>query len=244
MAQCEITHIPRQAIDIQRAKFQHSQYERAVSDLGCQILRLPEEPGLPDSVFVEDTAIVLDEDAIVTRPGAESRRGETKSISRLLSQYRDIMNIEPPGTLDGGDVLQIGRTLFVGITGRSNVSGVEQLTNILSPYKYRAVKVSVTGCLHLKSAVTYLGKGAVLINRAWVDEAPFKGMTLVDVDPGEPYAANTLLVGDTLIYPATFPKTYNLLKDMWYSVLILDVSELQKAEGAVTCCCLVFPEQV
>ncbi len=240
MGQCEISHIPRRTIDIDLAKVQHGQYERALRRLGCQVRRLPEAPELPDSVFVEDTAVVLDELAIVTRPGAESRRDETHRISEVLGEYRAIKKIEYPGTLDGGDVLQIGRVLYVGMTQRSNGPGVEQLNDILSAYHYEVVEVPVEGCLHLKSAVTHVGEGTLLINRSWVNEKLFKGMAFIDIDPDEPYAANTLLVGGKLIYPAAFPKTCRLLEDRGFSVKTIDASELQKAEGAVTCCSLIF----
>ena len=240
MGQCEITHIPRQDIDIELARSQHIQYERALMELGCQVKRLSEQPGLPDSVFVEDTAIVLDEIAIITRPGVETRRGETRNVTEVLGAYRNIYKIVSPGTLEGGDVLLIGRTLFVGVTARSNDSGVKQLIDLVSPFDYEVIRVRVDGCLHLKSAVTHVGEETLLINRAWVDAKSFHGKGFIDVDPDEPYAANTLLVGGELVYPAMFPKTCRRLEERGYLVREVDVSELQKAEGAVTCCSLIF----
>jgi dimethylargininase len=195
---------------------------------------------LPDSVFVEDNAIVLNEMAIIARPGAETRRDETRSVSEVLGEYRTIFKIVSPGTLDGGDVLQIGRRLYVGVTERSNESGVKQLIDLVSPYEYEVVRVQVDGCLHLKSAVTHVGDEILLINRSWVDAKSFMGKDFIDVDPGEPYAANALLVGGELVYPAIFPETRRRLEDRGYSVRDVDVSELQKAEGAVTCCSLIF----
>lgn len=243
IGQCEITHIPRQPIDIELARMQHIQYERALRELGCQIRSLTAEPGLPDSVFVEDSAIVLDEMAIIARPGAESRRGETGIISEVLDEYRTIHQIMHPGTLEGGDVLRVERTLYVGMTERSNESGIMQLVDLVSPFNYKVVKVRVDGCLHLKSAVTQVDEDTLLINRSWVDAGSFQGKTLIDADPGEPYAANVLLVGGELVYPAMFPKTCNRLEDMGYSARAVDVSELQKAEGAVTCCSLIFRDE-
>jgi dimethylargininase len=240
MGQCELTHIPRQAIDIEGARSQHRQYERALVELGCLVKRLSEEPDLPDSVFVEDAAIVLDEMAIITRPGVESRRGETRTVSEALGGYRTIFNIVSPGTLEGGDVLKVDRTLYVGVSGRSNDAGVEQLAGFVSPYEYEVVKVHIDGCLHLKSAVTYVGEETLLINRSWVDAKSFPGMGFIEVDPGEPYAANALLVEGGLVYPANFPRTCRRLVDRGYPVKVVDVSELQKAEGAVTCCSLIF----
>ncbi len=240
MGQCEITHIPRQVIDINLARSQHIQYERVLVELGCQVRRLSVEPNLPDSVFVEDIAIVLNEMAIIARPGAETRRDETRSVSEVLGEYRTIFKIVSPGTLDGGDVLQVGRRLYVGVTERSNESGVKQLIDLVSPYEYEVVRVQVDGCLHLKSAVTHVGDEILLINRSWVDAKSFMGKDFIDVDPGEPYAANALLVGGELVYPAIFPETRRRLEDRGYSVRDVDVSELQKAEGAVTCCSLIF----
>jgi dimethylargininase len=240
IGQCEITHIQRQPLDIDLARTQHTQYERVLAELGCQVKRLPADSRLPDSVFVEDAAIVLDELAISTRPGAESRRGETEIIAGALGEYRTIRKIEPPGTLDGGDVLQMGRTLYVGISQRSNGSGRRQLVDLVSPYGYEVVEVRVDGCLHLKSAVTKVSEKALLINRSWVDARSFRGNDLIDIDPDEPYAANALFVSGELVYPATFRKTCKRLEDRGYSVRTVDVSELQKAEGAVTCCSLIF----
>ena len=242
IARCELTHLTRHEIDVEVARSQHLQYEKILMDMGCHLRRLPPEPNLPDSVFVEDTAIVLDELALVTRPGATSRREETRSVAEVLREYRKIFHIVSPGTLDGGDVLQIGRTLYVGKTGRTNESGVDQLMELVSPYEYKVETVEVEGCLHLKSAVTLVGENMLLMNRSWVDPERFGSMEYIDIDPMEPYAANALLVGDQLVYPASFPKTLRRLESKGLSVRVVDVSELQKAEGAVTCCSLIFEE--
>lgn len=240
LGQCELTHIPRQEIDLDLARVQHEDYEHALTESGCQVVRLPEEIYMPDSVFVEDVAIVLDEVAIITRPGVESRREEVKSISDALRKYRALSAINPPGTLEGGDVLKIGMTLYVGVTERTNESGIRQFVDLVKPYGYEVEPVEVNGCLHLKSAVTHAGGDTLLINRSWVDAKPFQGKDFIAVHPDEPYAANALLVGNELIYPANFPKTHSRLLDHNYTVKVVDVSELQKAEGAVTCCSLIF----
>lgn len=237
---CELTHLSRQDIDVDLARDQHAQYEKMLIDLGCKVRRLPEEPNLPDSVFVEDTAIVLDNLAVITRPGAILRRNETQSVAEVLKEYRTMFQIIDPGTLDGGDVLQIGRTLFVGNSIRSNIPGIKQLMEIVAPYGYEVEVVKVEGCLHLKSAVTLVGEETLLINRSWVDANSFEAREFIDIDPSEPYAANALLVGDGLVYPANFPKTCQRLEDKGYSVRVTDVDELQKAEGALTCCSLIF----
>jgi dimethylargininase len=243
MRECEISHIPRQDIDIGLARKQHAQYERVLVDLGCKLKRLTEERLLPDSVFVEDTAIVLDEIAIIARPGAESRRSETGSVSEVLSEYRTISRIISPGTLDGGDVLQMGKTLYVGVTHRSNESGIMQLIDLVSPYEYEVIKVQVDGCLHLKSAATPVGEEILLINRSWVDVKPFEEKTLIDIDPGEPYAANALFINGEIVYPAAFPETRRCLEDTGFIIRVVDVSELQKAEGGVTCCSVIFRDE-
>jgi dimethylargininase len=240
IGRCELTHLPRHEINVEVARSQHLQYEKTLMDMGCQLRRLPVEPDLPDSVFVEDTAIVLNELALITRPGAVSRREETRSVAEVLKEYRPIFHILSPGTLDGGDVFQIGRTLYVGITSRTNESGVRQLMELVSPYEYEVEIVQVEGCLHLKSAAAPIGEDTLLINRSWVDARPFRAKECIDIDPMEPYAANALLVGDELVYAANFPKTLHRLQSKGISVKVVDVSELQKAEGAVTCCSLIF----
>lgn len=242
IAACELTHLDRQAIELERARAQHRAYEEALARAGCRVESLPALDDLPDSVFVEDVAVVLDEIAIVTRPGAESRRPETARIAPVLSNYRRVTFIQAPGTLDGGDVLTLGRRIFVGQSGRSNESGIEQLRAVAWPYGYTVTGVPVRGCLHLKSAVTEAAPGVVLVNPAWVDATAFGDMRLIEIDPEEPYAANGLLVGGRLIYPESFPRTRKRLEAAGISVEPVDVSELQKAEGAVTCCSLTFPD--
>lgn len=237
---CELTHLERQPIDVERARAQHRAYEDALARLGYRVESLPALDDLPDSVFVEDVAIVLDEIAVVTRPGAESRRPEAAEIAPALVAYRRVTFIREPGTIDGGDVLKLGRRLFVGVSGRSNESGIGQLAAVVWPYGYTVTPVPVTGCLHLKSAVTEVAPGTVLVNPAWVDAAAFGGATSIEIDPTEPAAANGLLVGGHLIYPSAFPKTRLRLEHAGIRVMPVDVSELQKAEGAVTCCSLLL----
>jgi len=239
IAGCELTHLSREPIDLDSARAQHRSYEVALTELGCDVVRLTAERDLPDSVFVEDTAVVLDEIAVVTRPGVLSRRAEIPSIADALSPYRAIRSIEPPGTLDGGDVLRIGRDLFVGVSGRTNSEGLEQLRALAGPLGYAVTGVPVRGCLHLKSAVTAVTDDAVLVNRSWIDPAAFCALDVVDVDPGEPYGANALPIGDTLVYPVAFPATRDRLERRGIRIRAVDLSELAKAEGAVTCCSLI-----
>jgi dimethylargininase len=238
--QCELTHLQPQTIDLLRAQVQHHEYEEALRSLGVEVVSLPPEAGLPDSVFVEDVAIVLDECAILTRPGADSRKPEVESMAKALSPYRKLFFIHAPGTLDGGDVLTIGKTIYVGLSSRSNQAAVEQLQEFLAPFGYEVRGVQVTGCLHLKSAVTQAGEDLLLVNPAWVEKGQFPGMEFIEVDPAEPYAANAVLVGDRLIYPSAFPRTRGRLAGAGRPLVMVDASELAKAEGAVTCCSLIF----
>ena len=237
---CELTHLERVAIDYNIAQAQHRQYVQALAALGCEVHTLPAEPDLPDSVFVEDVAIVLDELAIITRPGADSRKPETVSIAQALQPYRKLCHIQAPGTVDGGDVLRIGKMIYIGLSSRSNAAAIEQMQSLTRPYGYTVKGVEVQGCLHLKSAVTQVAQDTLLINQNWVDGGAFGGMNLIEVDASEPYGANALLVGETVIYPTSFPRTHKRLQEHGIPTLTVDVSELAKAEGAVTCCSLIF----
>jgi dimethylargininase len=240
IADCELTYLERIPIDLENARRQHATYEAALRSLSLDLVRLPEEPALPDAVFVEDIAIVLDECAILTRPGAESRRPESDSISRTLAPYRKLFPILAPGTVDGGDVLVVGRQVFVGSSSRSNDSAIEQMQAILAPFDYSVQAVPVTGCLHLKSAVTQVAPATLLIHPEWVDQSSFPGLKFIEVDPSEPSAANALLVGENLVYQPVFPKTLARLEAAGINPLLVDQSELAKAEGALTCCSLIF----
>ena len=237
---CELTHLARTPIDVERARRQHRQYEELLVELGCRLVRLPAEPELPDSVFVEDAAIVLDELAVITRPGAASRRAETGSIADALKPYRTLAHIEPPGTLDGGDVLQVGKTLYVGSSSRSDSRAVEQLRRIVAAFGYAVIAVPLHDCLHLKTAVTQVADRTLLINRNWVNTDAFGSMHMIDVAPSEPFGANAVRIGSALVYPAAFPKTRERLVAHGIHVRTVDASELAKAEGGVTCCSLIF----
>ena len=237
---CELTHLTRQPIDVAKAKRQHRAYVGALRDLGCRVHELPAEPTLPDSVFVEDTAVLLDELAVIARPGAASRRKEIEAIDAFLSVRLPVLRIDPPGTLDGGDVLRVGRTLYVGTSGRTNAAGIAQLCAGLALHGYEVRAVRVSGCLHLKSAVTEVGDGLLLIQKEWVDADAFSDCSCIEVDPLEPHAANALRVGAEIVYPAAYPRTAARLRDSGLRLRLVDVSELAKAEGAVTCCSLIW----
>jgi len=237
---CELTHLERQSIDVQRARAQHAEYEAALKHLGVAVLSLPEEPALADSVFVEDTALVLDECAIILRPGADSRQPETESIAKALAPYRKCFFVQAPARVDGGDILRVGRQVYIGLSSRSDTNAVEQIQDFLQPYGYEVHAVRVTGCLHLKSAVTQVAEDTLLINPAWADKRDFAGMKFIEIDPSEPYAANAVIIGDTILYPRAFPATHRKLADAGVKMVDVAADELAKAEGALTCCSLIF----
>jgi dimethylargininase len=237
---CELTLLAREPIDLLTARRQHETYERTLRDVGCSVVRLAADDEIPDSVFIEDIAVVFPALAIITRPGAESRRRETAPVAEALARYRPLVYIEPPGTLDGGDVLVAGTRVFVGETPRTNAAAIAQMGRHLVPHGYTVHTVPVRGCLHLKSAVTAVADDTLLINREWVAAERFRPLQLLDVDPSEPHGANAVRVDDALIYPTAFPRTRARLDARRLQVTGVDVSELAKAEGAVTCCSLIF----
>lgn len=239
LADCELTHLDRTPIDVVRAEAQHAAYEAALRGLGCEVQRVPAAPDNPDAVFIEDTAVVLDELAVITRPGAESRRTEVEPVAAALAPLRPLHRIEAPGTLDGGDVLVVGSAIYVGRTRRTNDDGIAQLRAAVAPHGYRVIAVEVTGCLHLKSAATALDHDTVLCNPAWVDPAAFSPKAAALVADDEPNAANVVRVGERLLAAAAYPRTNEMLRGRGYSVVTVPADELAKAEGAVTCCSLV-----
>ncbi|MGH8401225.1 MAG: dimethylarginine dimethylaminohydrolase family protein, partial [Gammaproteobacteria bacterium] len=237
---CELSFLPRNPIDIDLAISQHHAYQQALVSYGCTLRSLPVAPELPDSVFVEDTAIVLDEVAVITHPGAASRRPEVDSVAAMLGEYRELVRMTPPATLDGGDVLRVDRILYVGISARSNHDGVEQLSRLLIRFGYQVKAVPLHGCLHLKTAVTQIAPDLLLINPDWVDARQFPGLHVLPVARSEPHAANALLIDDTVIYPVSCPLTRAQLLQQGIKVVSVDMSETEKAEGGVTCCSLIF----
>ena len=239
---CEISFIERQPIDLTKARQQHRAYEDLLRHLGARVISLPEDPALPDSMFVEDPALVLDELAVIFPLGTQSRRPEAASLAQALAPFRKIFNVVSPGSLEGGDILRIDRQLFVGLTKRSNAEGIRQLAEIVQPHGYIVTAVPVTGCLHLKSAVTYLGNNTLLANRGWFDSSVFAGYDWIDVAPEEPHAANALALGGTIIFPASFPLTRARLEARGVHVTPLDIAELQKAESGLTCSSLLFQD--
>lgn len=243
IARCELTYLHREPIDLDLARRQHAGYEALLESLGSEILRLPALDDHPDAVFVEDAAIALDEIAIVAPMGARSRVGESPSVEAALARFLPVTRLTPPATLDGGDVVRVGRRVFVGLSRRTNGAAVEQLARLLRPYDYEVVGVSVGGALHLKSACTYIGDNALVANPQWVDLSPFAPMEIVAADRSEPWAASVLRVNETLVIPAGFPRTERLLRARGHVVEPIDLSELRKAEGGPTCLSILVSRQ-
>jgi dimethylargininase len=251
ISRCELTHLSRESIDHARAVQEHAAYERCLERLGCRVERLADAPDLPDSVFVEDAAVVFDEVAVIARPGAASRRPEVDAMAAALRPYRALAFVEAPGTLDGGDVLVTPGKVFAGISGRTNEEGVRQLAAFVAPHGFEVIAVPVGGCLHLKSAVTLAflppeggsyrdqskyGRPMLVINPAWIDSGVFHGFDLIEVDPSEPAAANVLRIGDDVICAEEYPKTRRRLERYGLVTHSVPAGELAKAEGGVTCC--------
>jgi dimethylargininase len=236
---CELSFHARQPIDVAKAIAQHKAYQNCLAELGVRIISLPAKPELPDAVFVEDLAVMVDEVAVISIMGAPSRRPEASSLADTLSRYRPIKFLVEPATLDGGDVLRAGRFVFVGLSQRTNRKACSQLSDLLGGYGYQVQAVEVRGCLHLKSACSYIGSDTMLVNRSWIDTERLRGFELLDVPDEEPAAANALLVEDVVIIPASFPKTRALLEGRGFRVRTIDLSELQKAEAGVTCSSLM-----
>jgi dimethylargininase len=237
---CELSFISRQPIDLAIAREQHHAYEQLLARFGARVISLPAEPELPDSMFVEDPALVLDELAVIFPLGTETRRREAATIATALSPFRKLAHVKLPGMIEGGDILRLGRKLFVGLTERSNAEGISQLSRIVAPHGYQVVGVPVTGCLHLKSAVTSLGNNTLLANRAWFDSSFIDGYDWLDVDPAEPHAGNALALAGTIIFAASFERTRARIESRGFHVTPLDISELQKAESGLTCSSLLF----
>jgi len=225
IAQCELTFLQRRPIDPARAAAQHDVYERLLEAHGCTIVHVADVPEMPDGVFVEDAAIVMDDIVIITRPGAASRRGETESVAEVLERYRPLRRIEAPATLDGGDVLVLDQKMCIGLSQRTNMAAVQQLD---------AIPIRFQNCLHLKSAVTVIGEKTLLLNPDWVDPKQFRGFECISVNASEPFAANALRIGDTILYSASNPRTRRALEMRGFHVEQVDISELEKAEAGVT----------
>ena len=234
------THVGRAAIDFGLAVRQHAEYCRVLRDGGADVRVLEVNRDLPDATFVEDTAVVFDEVAVLASMGAEARRAELAGIEPELRKYRELRRIEAPATIEGGDVLRVGRTLLVGVSCRTNPAGVRALEAIVRRYGYRVRPVPVRQCLHLKTACTALPDGSLLVNPSWLAMASLPDFDKVPIPEEEPWAANTLPIGGTVCIAAEHGHTADLLRQRGFDVRTARVSEFAKAEGGVTCLSLWF----
>ena len=237
---CKLTYMSRDRIDVTLATRQHEAYRQFLEQMGVTVTLLPLLPEAPDAVFIQDTAIVVDEVAVVASMAVESRRQEVPSVADFLAKHRPLRYLAPGATLEGGDVVRIGRTLYTGFSGRTSLDGIEQLRGVLEPYDYEVRPVQVSGCLHLSTGCSYLGRDFVLVNRAWIDASAFEGFQVIEVDEAEPWAANTVAAGGRVLVSSAFPRTRALIEAHGFEIVSTDISELHKAEGALTCLSLLF----
>ncbi len=219
---------------------QHQAYVEALKSIGLTVIELDPLPDYPDAHFVEDTAVVTPEVAIITNPGAPSRQGEEKSIASVLEQYRQIEHIQAPGTIDGGDVLMIGKHFLIGISERTNQQGAEQIGRILEKYGNTHTTIPVGAGLHFKSSVNIVSNNTLVVTQDFVNHEALKAYNKIAVDHKESYAANTLWINDHLLVPKGFPNTNTKLEALGRPIVELDVSEMQKMDGGLTCLSIRF----
>jgi dimethylargininase len=235
IGECELTFIDRLSIDYPRAVQQHRQYQQLLRNLGAKVIELPSDDQCPDCCFLEDTALVLDEVAVITRPGSETRRREVDGVAPTIMKYRNVVRIDAPGTLEAGDVLRLGRNLFVGVSTRTNKQGIEMLRNTLKAYGYEVAAIPMKGALHLKSVCTALDDHTVLADPRHFDPAEFSEYKLIEVPADESMAANILRINGTVCMHAGFHQTVDLLLTKGFDVRTVDISEFLKAEAGLTC---------
>jgi len=240
IAACELTFIDRQVIDYPRAVEQHSQYQQLLRNLGAKVIELPSDEHCPDCCFLEDTALVLDEVAVVTCPGSEARRREVEGVAPAITKFRDIVRIDAPGTLEAGDVLRLNRKLFVGVSTRTNHEGIEMLRAAIQAYGYEVVGVPMKRALHLKSVCTALDDHTVLADKRYFDPSEFSKYELIDVPAEESMAANILRINGVVCMHAGFQRTVDLLRNKGFDVRTVDISEFLKAEAGLTCMSIIF----
>ena len=241
LERCALSFRRRERIDVARAREQHAAYVARLERLGVEVVTLPRMPRAPDATFVEDAAVVLDELALLARPAQDHRRGEVDSVRAAIEPHRPLLELRAPSTLDGGDVLVCDEVVYVGQSRRTNHAALKTLAHALLDHGYLVKAVEVRGCLHLKTACTYLGEDRVLAHRAWIHMGRMQGLEVVEVHPDEPFGANVLRLGDTVLASASHPRTADTLDRLGHEVELLELDELEKAEAGITCLGLVFP---
>jgi len=243
MGDCLLTHKQRESIDSDLAQRQHRAYREALVAIGCEVVEIDPANDCPDSVFVEDPVVVVNELGVIARPATDSRRAERPSMERALKPFRELAHIEAPATIEGGDVIRIGKILYVGRGTRTNDEGVAQLRSHIGPLGYTVIPVPVTGCLHLKTGACWIGGNRVLVNSDWLDVSAFEGREIIEVSPDEPWSANGVLIGKKIVVPAGAAKTSAMLRSFGLEVHEVALSEMQKAEGSATCLSVLLNDQ-
>ena len=243
MAACELTYRSREQIDLQKAVDQLDQYCDLLRRWDVQLLTIPGSERYPDCCFVQDTAVVLDEVCVIASMGAVSRLGEVSEVERLVSPFRKVKRILSPATLDGGDVVQFGKRIFVGLSKRTNARGIEALGRIVEPFGYTVVPVTVDGGLHLTTGCGVINDETVLLNPRWLNADAFKGLRRLHVPEEEPWAANTIRVKDFVCLEVGADQTMELVQPYTPHIETLDISEFRKAEGSLSCLSLIFRER-
>jgi dimethylargininase len=241
---CQLTFLERRSIDYGRACAQHKAYEEVLQAMGAEVISLPAAIDLPDSVFVEDTATVLKELAVVGIPARASRQQEVSGVTATLEQYRSLKFLQPPATLEGGDVILDGRTIYVGRSTRTNQEGITQFRQIVEPYGYTVREVSVRNCLHLSTGASRLAPKTFIANADWIDVGAFPKCEVVRAVGSEPWGGNVLVIGETAVMPMSCPRTGMFLQSLGFAVQAVDISEFEKAEAGVTCLRLGFESEM
>jgi dimethylargininase len=227
--------------DFARACHQHDAYIQALETCGLSVTVLTPEDAFPDSTFIEDTCLVTDHCAVITRPGHPSRQGETKAVARAMQRFdRPVLEITAPGTLDAGDVMQAGHHFYVGMSGRTNGEGIRQLGRILGRFGYSVSAIPLTSVLHLKTGVSYLENNCLLAWGEFVTRPEFKGFRILAVDDSEAYAANSVWINDRVLVPEGFEQTRSLIESIGYDTIAVYVSDFQKLDGGLSCLSLRF----
>lgn len=228
------------APDAQKTRAQFDAYVSTLLGLGLTVTVLPALPAFPDSHFVEDTAVVGPEFAVLTHPGAPSRRGETATIAPVLSRYRAVTAMSANAHMDGGDVLMVDKRFFVGLTSRTDEAGVREFAAVVEKFGYTVDAIEVSDGLHLKSIVNYVGRNTLILNEEGTRHPAFRGFNHIVLDKDEEYAGNTLWINDTLITPSGYPDTLAQLQGVGLPIIALDTSEIRKMDGGLTCLSLRF----
>ena len=237
---CELTYRYRESIDFEKARRQLESYCELLRRWGVELVPVPASRSYPDCCFVQDTAVVLDELCVMASMGAPTRRGEGSEVERFMSQFRKIERLRLPATLDGGDVVQVGKRLFVGLSTRTNARGIAALGEIAEPYGYIVIPVTVNGGLHLTTGCGVINDETVLLNPRWVDPRPFKDLRQLHVPEAEPWAANTIRIEDAVCLEQGAPRTLDMVQPYAGGIDTLDISEFRKAEGSLSCLSLIF----